>query len=389
MAALWLRTLLDLVTSALREQLAAPHSTAGLLEAQPGKPLPWKGVILVLIPGLIFLISQVGQLAGKDWFFLMVYRAAYFLILPVLVVWVWKRRFPIWGLVPLGLLFRTLERLEYRLQFLVENTPNPLLLVLVKWYQRFPNWQRVTTMAVLLLAIACLLWLVRRQLGIPRRAWAWFGVYVLLSGAKITITTLDFYAMNRREYFPVNIFSQPGLGYLLDISFYEIHLYSAFLVAILIGALLARRHGRLAVLLPLGYLLPTVIYGRVSNDWPAPGAQDFTFMLWVSATALAYRFLVAFAGPLWILRSASGQMQKRAGAISLFALVAIQAAFNLRMMFTTQWAESLLKVSFLIISEQLIFGAGLGLALALYREVAEGKAVSVQAKPVTGSAPAG
>src|SRR5512133_2350137 len=98
---LWLRTLGDLAASALREHLVSPHSWAGLLEAAPNAPLPWKGVALVLLPGLIFFIAQVGQLTGQDWFFLLSYRAGYFMILPVLVVWAWKRKFPIWGLMPL------------------------------------------------------------------------------------------------------------------------------------------------------------------------------------------------------------------------------------------------------------------------------------------------
>ena len=101
--ALWVRTLIDLGINVVREHLTAPQGGLGGLENGPIQPLPWKGVALVLAPGLIFFGSQVAQLTGQDWFFLMVYRAGYFLILPVLAAWAWTRRFPVWGLIPLGL----------------------------------------------------------------------------------------------------------------------------------------------------------------------------------------------------------------------------------------------------------------------------------------------
>lgn len=184
--ALWMRTLIDLGINVLREQFTSPHVWQGLLEAAPNAPLPWKGVTLVLIPGLIFFISQVAQLTGKDWFFLMVLRAAYFMIIPVIIVGVWKRKFPIWGLIPLGLLFYTLlsvgSRLEYfRQRFLALSTSNPLLRWLVMLANVFtPSTVRITIVTVFLLCILALLWSAKRRGGIPAGAWIWLGVYVLL-----------------------------------------------------------------------------------------------------------------------------------------------------------------------------------------------------------------
>ena len=109
MLSLWLRTLVDVGVTVVREHLSDPQAKVGLLEAMPNAPLPWKGVLLVLIPGLIFFVSQIEQVtSGNDWFFLAFYRAGYFLILPVLLVWVLTRRFPVWGLIPFGLLYETL-----------------------------------------------------------------------------------------------------------------------------------------------------------------------------------------------------------------------------------------------------------------------------------------
>jgi hypothetical protein len=103
----WIRILLDLGVSLFREQ-TSPSVTQGVLETAPDAPLPWRGVIFVLIPGLVFFVAQVAQIMGVDLFFAAIQQAAYFLILPVLLVWVKNRKFPIWGLIPLGMLWKTL-----------------------------------------------------------------------------------------------------------------------------------------------------------------------------------------------------------------------------------------------------------------------------------------
>ena len=79
-------------------------------------------MLLVLIPGLIFFVSQIEQVTStNDWFFFAYYRAAYFLILPVLLVWMFTRRFPVWGLIPFGLLYGTLQ--SYNPGFLISKLP--------------------------------------------------------------------------------------------------------------------------------------------------------------------------------------------------------------------------------------------------------------------------
>ncbi len=171
---LWIRTLIDLGINVFREQLAAPHSSLGLIESVPNGPLPWKGVALVLTPGLIFFVSQIAQLIGKDWFFLMVYRAASFMIIPVLIVWVWKRKFPIWGLIPLGLLYKTLLDVLSRLDFIyaqISSTmtfSNPFLGWLDMVAKTFSPPTRMAIITLfLLLAIIVLLWSEKHRSGIP------------------------------------------------------------------------------------------------------------------------------------------------------------------------------------------------------------------------------
>jgi hypothetical protein len=391
--ALWIRTLIDLGINVVREHLTSPQGGLGGLENGPIQPLPWKGVALVLLPGLIFFASQVAQLTGQDWFFLMVYRAAYFLIVPVLALWAWTRKFPVWGLIPLGLLMNTLLSVGYRMQFLPYVAPeavNPLLGWLVPIIKTIPpTTLQIIPVILFLLAILVLLWWSKRRVGIPGRAWAWLGVYAALVISYILvivypILSTKIVAINARV---ANLVMADNLKELIDQASYYLYIYGGFLVLILLGALLAARHGRLAALLPLGYLLPTVLYGRVSNDWPNPGTPEFTLMLTVAAAALAYRFLVALAGPLWIVRSATGRMQKRASVTSLMVLVGIQAAFNLVMLFTSQWGGKQLTDAYFAISGQLIVGAGLALALALYRNAPQPPIVEQPGKlsPITSS----
>jgi hypothetical protein len=366
--ALWLRTLIDLVINVLKEHIASPQALSGLLEATPGQPLPWKGVVLVLIPGLIFFIAQVAQLTGRDWFFLMVYRAAYFLIIPVLIVWVWKRKFPIWGLIPLGLLFNSFYSVIYRLQNLGLGESNPFLLnlaIFLKSYQFLSV--KIVILTTFLLGILTLSWFTFRQVAVTRRAWILFGVFIGLIVVHIVTINNTYVLMDGMNWFSIFFTGRANIlrEEILNMSSYDIYNYSTYLALILLGALIARRHGRLAVLLPLGYLLPALIYGRVSNDWPNPAEPQFTFMLSVSVAALAYRFLVALAGPVWIVRSASGKMQKRASIISLAALIGIQIGFNIELVLINHWSN--LMTIYFLFSEQLIMGAGLALALTLYR----------------------
>jgi hypothetical protein len=363
---LWLRTLGDLMVNVIKEHVSNPQRAAGLMEAVPNAPLPWKGVFLVLVPGLIFFVSQVAELNGEDWFYLMVYRAAYVLIIPVLVVWIWKRKFPIWGLVPLGLLFKTLLDIFWRrFQSMEMEISN---LSLFRWIEHTklqpPLVLNLLILITIFLSIIGLLWLARRRAGISRAAWVWLGIFCLLVilnfGANFKFYTTD-----------IQISPKNYLNTILGIASYNnFYNYGGYLVLILMGALLAKRHGRLAMLLPLGFLLPTIIYGRVSNNWPDVGTVEFGYMLSVAVAVLVYRFFVALAAPVWIVRSATGKMQRRAGVISIATLLVIQLAFNLGMIFYygLMSADPINYVE-TIIFDQLIFGTGLALAIALYGTV--------------------
>jgi hypothetical protein len=140
----------------------------------------------------------------------------------------------------------------------------------------------------------------------------------------------------------------------------------------------------LAVLLPLGFLLPTIVYGRIYDIWPLASEPGFGLMALVAAAALIYRFMVALAAPLWIVRSANGKKQNRAWIVSMLTLMGIQLAFTIALIFVDR---SVVQPSNYYVAsavfEQLIIGAGLALAIVLY-----GKAPSPQnVEPEMGNPP--
>ncbi len=358
--ALWLRTLWDLGISAVKEQFSSPHLTAGLLEAVPNAPLPWKGVALVLVPGLAFFIAQLFQLSGQDWFYWMKYRAGYYLILPVLLVWIWQKKFPLWGLVPLGLFFRTVWDLGYRTYNGEFSFTHPDWFSWLEWGNPIGDITRIVITAAVLVAIVVLLWLISHRQHIQRRTWYWLGAYFVLCAAYLG-GTYWVYSSN-------GVF---GWQILFDIAPSVLYESLGLLILILLGVFFARRHGRLSMLLMMGYLLPTVVYGRFSNFWVSlPEGVVNNYLLLISITVLVYRFIIALAAPVWVVRSAAPNAQRKASLITLLVCVAIQAVMSISvgvfMTLNYQYTGFTWVTWYVTFAEELVFIAGIGLALELY-----------------------
>lgn len=358
--ALWLRTLWDLGISAAKEQFSSPHLTAGLLEAVPNQPLPWKGVALVLIPGIAFFIAQLVQLSGQDWFYWMTYRAGYYLILPVLVVWAWRRKFPLWGLVPLGLFFRTVWTLGYRAYNGEFSFTHPRWFSWLNWGEPVGDIFRIGVVLIVTVAIIVLLIVIARRQHMPRSAWYWLGTFVILCAAYLGASYLSYTFVGLQ-----------GWELIYDIGPSVIYESIGLLVLILLGSFFARRHGRLAMLLLMGYLLPTVIYGRFTNYWQTlPDNIVNTFFLIVSITVLVYRFIIALAAPVWVVRSAAPGAQRKASLITLLVCVGIQVAMNIGvgifMTLNYQYTGFTWVTWYITFAAQLVMIAGVGLAATLY-----------------------
>jgi hypothetical protein len=391
LAFLWLRTILDLCFSMIREHLVPSRASLGLLEAVPNKPLPWKGVAMVLIPGIVFMVGQIGQLAGEDWFFLLVRRAAYYLIVPVLLVWFVKRKFPIWGLIPLGMLYRTLFDVGYRVDTMLsegirkifESPASPIAQI----HQKLPvvmkamadaqvflkahYTERSILITVMFLAVAILMIvLIARQTGYSRGARIWTGVFILLTLLEMMVGLFSYmidYKWSLQEMIRATA-SKEILHNVSTQAYYAFTFDTGFLILILIGAFLAWRHGRLALLLPLGYLIPTVVFGRFAYDPTVP-----YLLVFLSVTVFVYRVLVSLIAPVWIVRSATDHAQKRAGTIGLLAAVGILLAGSIGLLITGiaayGWTAQALSIYYSI-SPQLILLAGAGIAISAYRPVA-------------------
>jgi hypothetical protein len=387
---LWFRTLMDLAASVLREHIALPRASLGLMEAVPNAPLPWKGVALVLIPGLVFFIGQIGQLAGQDWFFLLARRAAYFLIIPVLLVWLFTRKFPIWGLIPLGMFFRNLFDIGSNIEYIISKTQSiifdPSWSPLARLYQTYP-WVmdiqtnilvllktyiteiRILVAAILISSMVFLVIRIARRRGYPQTACAWTGIFILLTLVDTFTFSGFFIYMEKYSWNLANIIGSGDLPIILrDISysaFSNITIDLGFLILILLGAFLAWRHGRLALLLPLGYLIPTIVLGRVAYDPRMP-----YLLFWASIAVLAYRVLVAWIAPIWIVRSASAQAQSRAAAVGLLTAIGILVVAHIGYMFATfalfGWVADGSFIYYTI-SPELFTLAGIALAVSLYK----------------------
>lgn len=359
---LWLRTLVDMAVTVLQEHLSDPHAKIGLLEAAPNAPLPWKGVLLVLIPGLIFFISQVEQvISNNDWFFIAYHRAGYFLILPVLLVWLLARRFPVWGLIPLGLFYETLWMYSQRFHFsslpLIGRFFSPETVTVFGTRMATYTLQDLLVVSLCVILLGALIGYHARRGQIPRSAWKWLGLYGLVVVVGIAG---EFYRYagwwppdQMREYF-------------LQIPLWDLYQSIPFLLLVFIGLLFARKHGGLTFLILLGYLLPTVIFGRYGQY----GAVEEPIPFYVvSLSVLVYRFVVALVAPIWLARAASIPGRQRAAAIPV--AVAILCHISLNFISSLAWAGQIgYPATFLELVMnswgQLIVIVGLGLAVALY-----------------------
>jgi len=360
---LWARILIDVSVTAIREHLSTPRASVGLLDIAPNAVLPWKGVLLVLVPGLIFFVSQIEQVtSSNDWFFLVFYRAGYFLILPVLLVWLLTRRFPVWGLIPLGLLYETLWSYG-------QLTPLSRLPFIGRWFvgesvNLFGMRINTYDLRYLLAASVCVILLgtligynIRRR-QIPLGAWKWLGLCGLLIVFRMAGEVYRFGVLQSQYLSPEELWA-----YLFPITLWYLYDSLPFLVLVFIGMLFARKYGGFSFLLLLGYLLPTIIFGRY-GAW-----NEYVPFYLVSAAVLVYRFVVALVAPIWLVRAASTPGRQRAAAIPVGVAIATHISLNLisflAVVSQNNYQPSLLDVV-MTIWNQLIISAGLGLAVSLY-----------------------
>jgi len=309
---LWLRTLPDLIHTALLEHITSPSAGWGLMEPVPNAPLPWKGVLLVLLPGLVYLVGQIAQLTGQPWYMGIYYRAGFFLILPVLAVWAITRRFPIWGLIPVGLFYTLFQEVGY---YLITSHPdvfssNPLLNMVLTAAKQVQN-DLMIPVGVFSVAIVLLAWRYARQQKPSRSFWIMVGIYLLVIGIQIGREYWNFWVMTNN--LEISSYYLPGeLQKLLYNSIvWNLYNYSALLLLIFSGTLFVRRHGFFTILILVGYFLPTILVGLEDEN-----STSLSLVL-ISGAVLAYRVILSLIVPVWMSRTSSQAGKKRVILISI------------------------------------------------------------------------
>jgi hypothetical protein len=322
---LWLRILPDLGYTALLEQVTSSRAGWGLMEPVPNAPLPWKGVFLILLPGLVYLVSQVAQLTGQPWYMTVYYRAAFFLIVPVLVVWAITRRFPLWGLIPVGLLYRLVQEIGYQLIVLHPQafSSNPFLNLILTMARQVQQdlWFLVVPFTIAILFLA---WRYVQKQKPSRSFWLWLGIYILIACATIVpdyISTMQYASESPSSY---------SSGVILDwfnYSFkWRVYDITAFLLLIFIGTLFTRRHGFFAILIPVGYILPIMLVGTPWNLVDAP--NPVVTLTIISIAILTYRSLLSLVAPIWMSRTSSLAGKKRIVLTSIAIALGIHAVMQ-------------------------------------------------------------
>lgn len=365
--ALWGRTLMDFCKTAVAEHFYSPQANLGLLQATPGAPLPWRGVALVLIPGIVLFVGQVGQLTGNNWYFDMLAWAGYAFMVPVLLVWWQTGKFPVWGLIPLGLFFRNVAPvMTTRLAELSVILSQNALVKSIQSQLDLPGGKQMLVILFGYLALVLTLaWMVHRRERFTLAAWLWLGVFALVALAKPLMDafkTLEVYMLLQTQG---HSFLRAALDSSLSRTFSGFSLsYPAaiFLVLVFTGALLSRQHGRLAMLLLIGYLLPTIVYGYYYVD--AYSSSGGPGPAWINAAVLVYRLCLAIVAPLWVVRAASRRGQALGVAIPVILALAAQVGLAAAIQLQAGWRGGAdwfpADVAYMI--------AGLVLATVLYKD---------------------
>ena len=360
--ALWARTLIDLVKTATYENLTSPNAKFGLLEAVPNIPLPWKGVALVLIPGLLFFISQIGQLMGTNWFYLVVYRSSYFMMIPVLLVWWRAGKFPLWGLIPLGLFFNNILDVGYRLQLRMINPDLPIWKVVLPIIKNLNGTRNLFIGIVFLIFISLSGLVYTRKHRISRMSLVLLAIYVLVGISQIGLSSYIHITGEYHVWNWTSSFSRTELYMLSPLWLQDIYLSAGFLLLISFSTFLASKHGNLAILFPLGYLLASILYGGYQPIFP-----DERIYTIIATVIIIYRLLIAIVTPIWIVRSLNDHKRKWAIAIPIGVALIFQTGIYFIILFIDKTNSLQVTTALSSFIETVLIGIGLGLAISLYR----------------------
>ncbi len=245
---LYLRLLVDGVVNAGREHMEAIMTTNG-----PFKPVPWPSVLLAAIPGVLFALSRAYTDVLAP--FLQILGGAYvlLLILALPVTWWRTRRFPVWALLPAGLL----------IWFLIYTISRELSSP-TGWLGSFSlRWMALNLFINIVLAAILFVSLLPGK-RLPTVIWALLGL-IVLGNLLLAILAIFFgpdgqMALSRQLrdhlYSVMQILSMPAEALML----------------VAVGLLAARRYGVLAILVVIGgygsiFVDTDNLFGYPSRGW--------------------------------------------------------------------------------------------------------------------------
>ncbi|MEJ2753460.1 MAG: hypothetical protein P8169_12420 [Chloroflexota bacterium] len=237
-AALALRLIGDGILNAGKEQWAA-------LRASHFDPVPWPAVLMAAVPGLwMALTRRHADLFGPALNVLGVVYIALFALIPPIRVWR-RRRFPVWALLPLGML-------AWALTFMAGTS-----LAALAGPVRLPGLSMAATTILNGMLVAGIFYTMLRGGRIPRSALIVVGL-ILLSGL-----------------LPLVQLSQRAPGFLQPHEILAAALFEPLqaLMLVAVGLLAARRYNVLALLAVFGGTMllfgdSDYLWGSPYRDWP-------------------------------------------------------------------------------------------------------------------------
>jgi hypothetical protein len=292
---LWLRTIIDLGKTAVDEHLQARGARIGLPVISP---LPWKDVWLVLLPGLVILIIYAVMLVDKYNYLSLdpvIEWLAYLSAVPILLIWWRTKTFPVWGLVPAGLILYYVYRLITSIPFLLKG-----------FYTS--SWLLITTLLIVLIVSLGLRY--ARLWGVSRTAYLWLGICVFAD--LIQLGLMLFYNLKLSNWNWSSLLSETSLN-VYPSPWFAVMEIIGFLLFIIITTFFARKYGDLSVLFLLGFIFITNLY------YVPVGKQSIIYTL-----AIAFLMLVTLVLPLWVVRASSARGRHLGIAIPIVFAILVQ-----------------------------------------------------------------
>jgi len=250
------------------------HWEGSIMANSSIKPAPWLSVLLAALPGLLILLTRRFPLQqlSLDLIFWYVYLGV--LVVAAPIIWWLKKRFPVWALLPAGALVWSLV---YSAGMELSAWANQ---------NRAGGVQvpgGIAALSFLLICVICAV--VLRKYRFPRSVWVLGAILVVGNVALALLYSLDLFGETGLLGGLIQYFSISGLGPLEG------------LMLVAIGALFAREHGVLAILIVIGgysYMFADsdYLFGYPQLDWA-----------WLSTYFAAITILYLVVVPITLLRA--------------------------------------------------------------------------------------